>query len=213
MSQQYSQQIPPGGQDGYGQAVPPGQSYENYETQSPPGVPPGPPTGPPAAGGRKKRAYAGQAYEFGAGANAGLGGQQTGGGAPAAPYSGYSAQQDAAGYPQGGYQQNPAAVQQGQTPMYGQQDAGAPGGYQPPQPAYPTQPQGGVPGMTQQFGQMNMNQPPPPQQQVKAPQLNQLYPADLSNSPFNVAELDYLPPPAVLPPNVSARRRSQTPPS
>lgn len=201
-----SQQLPPG-QDGYGQPGAQSQPYENYEAHA--GAPP-PPVGTAAsAAGRKKRAYAGQAYEFGAGANAGLGGQQQGGAAaPAAPYSGYSAQADAAGYAQGGYQQNPAAVQQGSTPMYGHQDAGV-GGYQPPQPAYPTQPQqqqGGVPGMTQQFGQMNVNQPPPqPQQQpqAKAPTLNQLYPTDLSNQPFNVAELDYPPPPAILPPNVS----------
>lgn len=199
-----SQQYPPG-QDGYGAAAPQGQSYENYETEAPPGVPPGPAPGPAGAAGRKKRAYAGQAYEFGAGANAGLGGQQQAGGAAA--YSGYSAQADAAGYAQGGYTQNPAAVQQGATPMYGQQDAGV-GGYQPPQPAYPSQPQqGGVPGVTQQFSQMNVNQqqpaPQPQQQQMKAPQLNALYPTDLSNQPFNVAELDYPPPPPILPPNVS----------
>jgi hypothetical protein len=57
--------------------------------------------------------------------------------------------------------------------------------------------------MTQQFSQMNVSQgqqPPPP---AKAPVLNQLYPTDLSNQPFNVAELDYPPPPAILPPNVS----------
>lgn len=91
--------------------------------------------------------------------------------------------------------------------MYGQQDAGGLGGYQPPQPAYPTQPHPGVTGVTQQFGQMNMNQavpPPQQQQQTKAPLLNQLYPTDLSNAPFNVAELDYPPPPAILPPNVSS---------
>jgi protein transport protein SEC24 len=205
MSQQYSQQSPPPGQDGHAQGVPQGQTYENYETQAPPGVPPGPAPGPPAAGGRKKRAYAGQAYEFGAGGNAALGGQQQGGGTP---YGGYSAQQDAAGYAQGGYTQNPAAVQQGQTPMYGHQEVGGMGGYQPPQPAYPTQPQPGVAGVTQQFGQMNMNQQPaapqPQAQQAKAAPLNQLYPTDLSNSPFNVAELDYPPPPAILPPNVSS---------
>ncbi|KPI35230.1 Protein transport protein sec24 [Cyphellophora attinorum] len=200
-----SQQYPPG-QDGYGQPAQ-GQSYENYETEAPPGVAPAPPPGPATTGGRKKRAYAGQAYEFGAGANAALGGQQPGGAAAAAPYSGYSAQADAAGYAQGGYAQNPAAVQQGATPMYGHQDAGV-GGYQPPQPAYPVQAQqAGVPGMTQQFGQMNVSQqqaaPQPQQQQLKAPQLNVLYPTDLSNQPFNVAELDYPPPPAVLPANTS----------
>ncbi|KAI9871003.1 MAG: COPII subunit, partial [Watsoniomyces obsoletus] len=118
-------------------------SYDNYETQSPPGVPPAPPQGAPAAAGRKKRAYAGQAYEFGAGPNAGLGGQQQAG-APA--YSGYSSQQEAAGYPQGGYQQNPTAVQQGNVPMYPQESSNV-GGYQAPQPAYPTQPQQPAPGV------------------------------------------------------------------
>ena len=54
-------------------------NYEDYETQAPPGVAPGPVPGP-APVGRKKRAYAGQAYEFGAGGNAALGGQQQGGG-------------------------------------------------------------------------------------------------------------------------------------
>ena len=200
MSQQYPQQSPP---------PPEGQKYDNYETQSPPGVAPAPPQGPAGAG-RKKRAYAGQAYEFGAGANSALGGQQQGG-AAAPSYSGFSAQQDAAGYPQGGYQQNPTAVQQTNTPMY-PQDGGSMGGYQPPQPAYPTQPPQHTPsigGVTQQFNQMNVSQTAhQPQQQPQAPQakapvLNQLYPTDLSNQPFNVAELDYPPPPAVLPPNVS----------
>ena len=202
MSQSYPQQ----GQaapDGYGQTSP-GPNYEDYETQSPPGVPPGPPQGGPQPGGRKKRAYAGQAYEFGAGANSALGGQQQGG-APGAP--GFSAQQDAAGYPQGGYQQNPAAVQQGSVPMY-PQDTGSVGGYNPPASTYPAQPQQPGPsigGVTQQFGQMNMH---PQAQQPQAPPakalvLNQLYPTDLSNQPLNVAELDYPPPPIILPPNVS----------
>ncbi|RMZ79231.1 hypothetical protein DV737_g3545, partial [Chaetothyriales sp. CBS 132003] len=141
-----------------------------------------------APGARKKRAYAGQAYEFGSGANAALGGQQPGG-APAPVYGGYSTQQDAAGYAQGGYQQNPAAVQQGPIPMYGHQDGASFGGYQPPAAAYPSQPhspQHSVSGLTQQ-----------------APVLNQLYPIDLNNQPFNVAELDYPPPPAILPANTS----------
>ena len=58
--------------------------------------------------------------------------------------------------------------------------------------------------MNQQFGQMDMSQKPasqPPAQ--RAHPLNQLYPIDLLNQPFNVAELDYPPPPAILPPNVS----------
>ncbi|KIW89205.1 protein transporter sec24 [Cladophialophora bantiana CBS 173.52] len=207
MSQQYSQQYPQQGvpvQESYGQQPPQplaGQNYESYETNAPPGVQPGPAPGP-AHGGRKKRAYAGQAYEFGAGANAALGGQQQAGGA----YSGYSVQQDAAGYPQGGYQQNPAAVQQNATPLYpGQEPAAALGGYQPPTPPYPAP--GGVAGMTQQFGEMDISQKPPvaaaPQQAQRAPVLNQLYPTDLSNQPFNVAELDFPPPPVILPPNTS----------
>ena len=186
-----SHQSPP--PDGSGQSAS-GPNYEDYETQSPPGVPPGPPQGGAVPGGRKKRAYAGQAYEFGQGANVP---QQAG--------PGYSAQQDAAGYPQGGYQQNPTAVQQSGVPMY-PQDSGNVGGYQAPAPAYPSQPQQPAPnvgGMSQQFGQMNMSQgqqqPPAP---AKAAVLNQLYPTDLSNQPLNVAELDYPPPPAILPANV-----------
>jgi protein transport protein SEC24 len=201
MSQQYPQQgVPP--QSGYPQQPQVEQSYENYETEAPPGVPPGPAPGP-AHTGRKKRAYAGQAYEFGSGGNAALGGQPAAGGA----YPGYSAQADAAGYPQGGYQQNPAAVQQTATPLYpGQEPAPAIGGYQPPAPGYPAAGAANVPGMTQQFAQMDMSQKPPvaaaPQQPQRAPVLNQLYPTDLSNQPFNVAELDFPPPPAILPPNV-----------
>ena len=204
MSQQYPPQSPPAGQDGLNQAAPQGE-YADYETQAPPGVPPAPAPGP-APGARKKRAYAGQAYEFGAGANSGLGGQQQGGAAPPAPgYGGFSGQQDAAGYPQGGYQQTPAAVQQGATPMYGHQESPALGGYQAPAQGYPTPAQPGQPnvaGMTQQFGQMDMSKQPQAAP-ARAPVLNQLYPTDLSNQPFNVAELDFPPPPAVLPPNVS----------
>jgi protein transport protein SEC24 len=201
-------QLPPQGypvQDGFA------QPQEHYPSVSPPGTAPGaaPGAAPPAAsgpGGRKKRAYAGQAYEFGAGANSALGGQQQGGGG----YSGFSQQQHEAGYPQGGYQQNPAAVQQGQVPLYGQQDPGSLGGYQPPAPTYPVGGAapavggGGVGGMTQQFSQMDMSQKPQPQAAPqRGPVLNQLYPTDLLNQPFNVQELDYPPPPAILPPNVS----------
>lgn len=90
-----------------------------------------------------------------------------------------------------------------------QQQQPAMGGYQPPTPGYGA---GGVQGMTQQFGQMDMSQKPPvaaaPQQSQRAPVLNQLYPTDLSNQPLNVAELDYPPPPAILPPNVSIQLHS-----
>lgn len=194
-----SQQNPQYGQDPYNQQSPPAESQEGYDAASQPGGPP--PTGPAAThGGRKKRAYAGHAYEFGAGANADLGGQQQAGGA----YSGFSTQQEAAGYPQGGYQQNPTAVQQGSTPLYPGQDPAA-AGYQPPGQGYPAPAVGGV---TQQFGQMDLSQKPvpapaPAQAQQRPPALNQLYPTDLSNQPLNVAELDYPPPPAILPANVS----------
>ena len=58
--------------------------------------------------------------------------------------------------------------------------------------------------MTQQFSQMDMSQKPAPQAAPqRGPVLNQLYPTDLLNQPFNVQELDYPPPPAILPPNVS----------
>jgi protein transport protein SEC24 len=201
-----SGQLPPQGyppQDGYA------QPQEHYASGSPPATALG--AAPPAApgpGGRKKRAYAGQAYEFGAGGNSALGGQQQGGGAG---YNGFSQQQHEAGYPQGGYQQTPAAVQQGQVPLYGNQDAGGVGGYQPPAPAYPVGGAapavgGGVGGMTQQFSQMDMSQKSAPQAAPqRVPVLNQLYPTDLLNQPFNVQELDYPPPPAILPPNVSTR--------
>lgn len=200
-------QIPAQGypaQDGYG------LPQEQYAAVSPPGTAAGVPPVAAGPGGRKKRAYAGQAYEFGAGANSALGGQQQGG----AAHPGFSQQQHEAGYPQGGYQQTPAAVQQGQVPLYGGQDGGAVGGYQPPGPAYPVAgvppaTAGGVSGLTQQFGQMDMSQKAAPQAAPqRGPTLNQLYPTDLLNQPFNVAELDYPPPPVMLPPNVSFPRSS-----
>ena len=180
------------------------QHQEQYAATSPPGTSQGP-NQAAGAPGRKKRAYAGQAYEFGAGANSALGGQQQGA-APAAGYPGFSQQQDAAGYPQGGYQQNPAAVQPGQPPMYSSQDGVGVGGYQPPAASYPTGqavPSQGVANMTQQFGQIDMSQKPAQAPAQRAPTLNQLYPTDLLNAPFNVTELEYPPPPAILPPNVS----------
>lgn len=193
-------------QDGYPQPTDPqGQNYENYETQSPPGVPAPPPQGP-APGTRKKRTYAGQAYEFGSGANV----PQAGSAPAAAGYGGYSQQQEAAGYPQGGYQQTPAAVQQGSTPLYGYQEGAGVGNYQSPPPAYPSAGQPAtVAQVTQQFGQMDMSQKPAsaaPAQ--RAPVLNQLFPIDIMNQPFNVAELDYPPPPAILPPNASTNLHS-----
>lgn len=200
MSQQESYPLHPGQQqDGYPQAPEPqAQNYENYETQSPPGVPPAPPQGP-ALGTRKKRTYAGQAYEFGSGANV-----PPGAATAAAGYGGFSQQQEAAGYPQGGYQQIPAAVQQGSTPLYGYQDSTGVGNYQSPPPAYPTAGQPATIGqVTQQFSQLDMSQKPAAAPAPRPPVLNQLRPVDIMNQPFNVAELDYPPPLAILPPNVS----------
>ena len=176
-------------QDGYPQSPTGHDEYgqdEHQSSQQQAALPPGQ---------RKKRAYAGQAYEFGAGANSALGGQQQAGG----QYGQYNNQQEQAGYPQGGYAQTPAAATQPQPepPMLG--------GYQPPAPTYPTQNTGqGMAQMTQQFGHMDMSQKPPAPAPGLAQQtrLNQLYPTDLMNQPLNVAELDYPPPPAVLPPNV-----------
>jgi protein transport protein SEC24 len=205
-------------QGGYPQGY---QSQENYaqEPYEQPGyqepsspTQPTAPGQPPAQAGRKKRAYAGQAYEFGAGANAALGGQQQGGGDYGAQQPAYgSYPQQAQGYQQpayGGDQAQPAPVA---APGYGQPEIAGVGGYQPPAPSYPSHgPAGSVGsmgGVTQQFNQMSVGekqQPPQAQQRV---QLNQLYPTDLVNQPFNVAELDYPPPPIILPPNVSFRTR------
>lgn len=142
---------------------------------------PVPQQAPAAAGGKKKRAYAGQAFEFGAGANAALGGQPVAGGA----YDAYPQQPQTMGYQQPTYGADPTQMQQ------------------------PVAPAPDVAQMTSQFGGMGMAEPhhmPPPQQPAAQPQrnvqLNQLYPTDLISQPFNVAELDYPPPPIILPPGV-----------
>ncbi|KAI6926781.1 Protein transport protein [Hortaea werneckii] len=178
-------------------------------------------TGPaPAAGGKKKRAYAGQAYEFGAGANAAMGGAPPAGApyagspAPAAAAYGYPAQQPAYGMPQQPMYGDPAMQAPGAQPPYAQPAYGAPqAGYEPAQPAY--QPQGapnmlqqGVQGVTQQFSQMGMGGTPQPQA-AQQPQtqmrLNPLQPVDVSmqGQPFHVGDLDQSPPPIILPPNSS----------
>ena len=180
-------------QDGFGQ---PGQQYpqEGYEVA---GSQPAPETHTTAHG-RKKRAYAGQAYEFGAGANSALGGQQQGGG----QLGGYGQQPQTQlpqtpSYGTGGYGQAQPAV----APGFGQPDGGAAGGYQPPTATYPA---AGVGQLNQQMGQMSMAERPIAQASPqRATQLNQLYPTDLLNTPLNVAELEYPPPPVILPPNVS----------
>ena len=166
------------------------------------------------AGGKKKRAYAGQAFDYGSGANAALGGQNSGlanyAGNPSGPWEGgYPQQTQQPGY---GVEQ-PSRLTSG--PMYPQQQQqpGAMGVYQPPDQGYPTssgpQGAGGVAGMTSQFGQMTVGgqqlQQPPLVQQIpqRAQPLNQLYPTDLASQPFHVSELDLPPPPIILPQNVS----------
>lgn len=163
----------------------------------------------PAAG-RKKRAYAGQAYEFGTGANVAQAQQ------PPAAYAGQQPLQ-AYGAPAQPLQQQPAYAQ----PAYGQPaygDYAAPaGGAQPAygQPATGGQPgyqandpyggQGAVGGMTQQFGQMGIGgqeQPPQATGPAAPVQLNRLQTTDLISQPFHVSELDLPPPSIILPPNV-----------
>ncbi|KAI9369950.1 hypothetical protein BJX61DRAFT_517552 [Aspergillus egyptiacus] len=159
---------------------PPQEGYDpsavyGAPVEQPGGAPPPAPHG--HTGGKKKRAYAGEAFEFGSGANAALGGQPTAGGS----YGAYPAQ------PQ-------------QQPVYGVDPSQMAQGYVPPVAP-------GVAQMTQQFGAMGVTDPHlmPPQAAPQAPQvprstpLNQLYPTDLLTQPFNVAELDYPPPPIILP--------------
>lgn len=166
-----------------------------------------------SAAARKKRHYAGQAYDFGGGANSALGGQQIGGapnpgpyplppGASNSPY-GQQAQPQQPGYNQPGYgdgQPSPGVPSYGQSPGVG--------GYQPPDQGYPAQvpPSApiGVGGLTQGMNNMSMGGQPQhrPQHIQQRVQLNQLYPTDLLNQPFIVSELDLPPPPVILPPNV-----------
>ncbi|SMY25097.1 unnamed protein product [Zymoseptoria tritici ST99CH_1A5] len=173
----------------------------------------------PAAPSKKKNRYAGQAYEFGAGANSQQGGPPAaagyGGQPAAAPAYGYQAQpvaqQPGYGMPQQPGYGDPAA----QSPMaqggYQQPQYGAQGGYEAPATGYPAP---GAPvgaqGLSQQFGQMNMGgqqpmQPPQPQQQGVQMKLNSLQPVDVSmqGQPFHVSDLDQPPPPIILPPNSS----------
>lgn len=201
---------PPG--DGYGQFQQPDQPA--YDEQP---ATPGTPQPDHAHGKKKKRAYAAQAFEVGAGANAAVGGQMQGGGPP---YGAPPAQPGQAygGYPQAVDPQPAAAAAQGyQYPQaYGAPQVGAPqtpgyGGYPAPDQGYPApgaQPGApGVAGITQGMAGMQMGgQPQPAPSAAGAPRpvaLNQLYPTDLLNQPFNVSELDLPPPPIILPPNVS----------
>lgn len=208
---------PPG--EGYGQ---PGQQYGQYsdepqydEQQA--AAQPGAPDQGGAVGKKKKRGYAAGAFEVGSGANAGVGGQTQGGAPPL-----YGAQYGQPQPEQQQQQQQPAAQgyqypQQGGYPAQQQQQPPpqpAYGGYQAPDQGYPAPgaapgpAPGGVAGITQGMGGMGLGGQPQQQQSVPASQLpravlNQLYPTDLLNQPFNASELDLPPPPINLPPNSS----------
>ncbi|EFX00758.1 protein transport protein [Grosmannia clavigera kw1407] len=164
---------------------------------------------------KKKRAYAADAFSVGSGANVPAAGQLPPGGQYGAPLQPV----DNPAY--GAYGAQP--VQSVQAAQYGVPQAavgaaaGAAGGYGYQQPYYPgTAPPvpgvdaltAGVAGMS--FGGAGQPQVQQPQQQPssqaaagRAGPLNQLYPTDLLSQPFNVAELEFPPPPIILPPNTS----------
>ena len=190
-------------QDQYGS----NQTPEHAQSVSP--AQGAPPTTSAAA--RRKRQYAGQAYEFGGGANAAVGGQQQGGGGyqgpQAAGYDAYGQQPQQPAY-QPTYGPGTGGVARPVSPAYGQPPAAA--GYRPPDPGYPTGTaplSPGMSGITQGMNNMGIA-PQQGQGMQQRPQLNQLYPTDLLNAPFNVAELDLPPPPIILPPNVGVRRQT-----
>ena len=195
----------------------PQETYDATQHEVPENLSPAQGSAPAhSAGGRKKRHYAGQAYDFGAGANSALGGQQQAGaaysGPPGAPVGGYGQQGQPPvqpGLAYGSGQASPAFA--AGAPGYGQHPP-AVGGYQPPEPGYPTHgappQQPGMGQITQGMGALavgNQAQHAAPQMQGR-PQMNPLYPTDLLNQPMNVTELDLLPPPIILPPNVCSPR-------
>lgn len=214
---------PPG--EGYGQD--PGQQYGQYAEQpqydeQQPLVQGGAPE-VAGAGKKKKRGYAAGAFEVGTGGNAPGAGQVQGGGPQYGAQYGQpqpvEPQQPAAQgyqYPQQGYPgQQPQQQQQQQQPPQP-----AYGGYQAPDQGYPTPGAApgaapGVAGITQGVGGMQIGgqpqQPSVPASQLPRAVLNQLYPTDLLNQPFNASELD-LPPPSInLPPNVSPTHQNTIP--
>jgi protein transport protein SEC24 len=207
-------------QEGY-----PPQGFPAPDPYAQPGYAADTPTAPPTShqeaegGKKKKRGYAAQAYDFGAGANSSLGGQTQGGAAfqpvQAPAYGGYPQQTDAQpgyGGPQYGAPPEiagapaPGAPPQ---PYRGAEYGSGVGGYQAPDVGYPgpgAPAAGGVAGITQGVGQMGVGSggaQPAPQQAARPAILNHLYPTDLLTQPFNAAELELPPPPIILPPNVS----------
>lgn len=188
-------------QQSYGQ---PGYTPQGYP---PTGAPTPPNAGPPppgsAAGGHggktRRRGYAEEQYDFGAGANA-AGTPSSQGGMPGVGMGGYPGpqqeQQTQFISPMGGASPAMGMQQPGYGMQPGLSGVGAgniqTGGYE--LPGAP-----GMAGVTQQFGQMGLGQ----QAGIQKPQaLNHLYSVDLMQQPFNVAELEFPPPEIVLPPNV-----------
>lgn len=211
--------------DGYPQTDSYGSPQYNEHPQQPgfanvASLPPSTGEHAPEGGKKKKRGYAAQAYDFGAGANSSLGNQPLAGEvfptAQAPAYGGYAAQPEA----QQGYGAPSPYLAQGapQAPVqsYGQSAAVGLGGYVAPDAGYPSPgvPPAGVGGITQGMGQMGLGGPGPataqPQQATNRPLvLNQLYPTDLLNQPFNVSELELPAPPIILPPHVSATSKRE----
>ncbi|RDA93377.1 hypothetical protein CP533_1986 [Ophiocordyceps camponoti-saundersi (nom. inval.)] len=205
--------------DGYGQF--PGQQHLQQPQQhlDQAGNPVQPDAGAPAVapGKKKKRGYAAQAFDVGAGPNAA---QMPGLGQPQLQpqYGIQPAHQQAQGYAafppadaqQQVYSQGYGAPQPGLLQQQQQQQQPQPqpyGGYQAPDQGYPTP---GAAGITQGMAGMQLGGQQPQQQQPQMGQqapragpLNHLYPTDLTNQPFSVVELDIPPPPIVLPPNTS----------
>ena len=161
---------------------------------------------------RRKRQYAGQAYDFGAGANSATGGQHNSSGSfsgpPGGGYGGYESQLQQPGLQQPAYGGDYGSSAPARPVNYGLPTPTTIG-YHPPGTGYPAQGatsmSGGVGGITQGMNNMGIGgQTPQNAQSIPPrPHLNQLYPTDLLNQPFNVTELDLPPPPIILPPNVS----------
>ncbi|CAZ83833.1 unnamed protein product [Tuber melanosporum] len=198
----YGQQQAPPAAGGYSQDPPYGQQAYGQPAPTPQASGPPPPAGsaPGPHGGRgKRRGYAEEQYDFGAGANAGLTPAQN------PLYAG----QSMGGYPNTQEQQQSQFV----SPMGGAPPVmGAQGGYGVPQgmsgagagniAAGGYEPVGapGMGGVTQSFGQMGLT---PAGGIQKVQSLNTLFPIDLMQQPFNVAELEIPPPEIILPPNAS----------
>lgn len=198
------------GQPQYGQQFPDHQGQQQYDEQHAQST-----QQQDAAthGKKKKRGYAAGAFEVGG--NATVAGQvppaapQYGMAQPAVPQYGYQ-QPDAPQPPAQAYQYPDQTYPAQQQPAYGGYQAPAQGYQAPGAPLAPAAP--GVAGVTQAMGGMQLGgqpqQQPVQQGQAQQPRaaLNQLYPTDLLNQPFNASELDLPPPPINLPPNVSSAK-------